>query len=283
MTLQPGSYAMPAVYPTTASPVTSHTPGWPHWNHWRRASRANRPGKTNGTDLPGYRPPVKRRIILLANLNAPWLRSVNPSSPTPALPTKQRSIRFEFALNLDFLPPNPLRGSNALPHLVKLLPLPYSTGRNRMAIKCKQSVCGTGGPWLWKPTAPAFAAPATPYWGNNRTVIIGSISNAEPQAPMTYSTDPASPFYQAVKQVYDVSQTLIDDQKAMARSGVMYRRFFTRSLVKHPAAGYPYPEIIACRCCVVLCAHRSRCQRRPDQLLPVEVPVFCGTSHYLYP
>lgn len=33
---------------------------------------------------------------------------------------------------------------------------------------------------------------------------------------MTYSTDPSSPFYQAVKQVYDVSQTLTDDQKAMA-------------------------------------------------------------------
>lgn len=72
---------------------------------------------------------------------------------------------------------------------------------------------GTG---LWKPTPPAFANPVTPYWGNNRTVVTGSISNAQAPAPIPYSTDPSSPFYNAVKKVYDVSLTLTEDQKAMA-------------------------------------------------------------------
>jgi hypothetical protein len=72
------------------------------------------------------------------------------------------------------------------------------------------------GPGLWKPTAPSFLPPATPYWGNNRTIITGSIANTQPAAPMAYSTDPSSSFYQMVKQVYDVSQVLTDDQKAMA-------------------------------------------------------------------
>lgn len=72
------------------------------------------------------------------------------------------------------------------------------------------------GPGLWKPTAPAFTAPATPYWGNNRTVVTGSTGGTQPAAPVAYSTDPSSAFYQMVKQVYDVSQTLTDDQKAMA-------------------------------------------------------------------
>lgn len=72
------------------------------------------------------------------------------------------------------------------------------------------------GPGLWVPTAPAFASPSTPFWGNNRPVIAGSIDNTQPAAPINYSTDPGSAFYQMVKQVYDVSQTLTDDQKAMA-------------------------------------------------------------------
>ncbi len=72
------------------------------------------------------------------------------------------------------------------------------------------------GPGLWKPTPPAFSNPATPSWGNNRPIITGSTTNAQPAAPVAYSTDPKSAFYQMVKQVYDVSQTLTDDQKAMA-------------------------------------------------------------------
>jgi hypothetical protein len=72
------------------------------------------------------------------------------------------------------------------------------------------------GAGLWKPTAPAFAAPATPYWGNNRNIISGSLNNTMPGATVSYSTDPSSPFYKMVKEVYDVSLTLTDDQKAMA-------------------------------------------------------------------
>lgn len=68
----------------------------------------------------------------------------------------------------------------------------------------------------WVPTAPTFAPAATPYWGANRTIISGSIEGTQVAAPPAYSTDPASPFYQMVKQVYDASQTLTDDQKAMA-------------------------------------------------------------------
>jgi hypothetical protein len=72
------------------------------------------------------------------------------------------------------------------------------------------------GPGLWKPTAPSMAAPLTPYWGNNRPVIRNSTKHSMPAPPPVYSTDPSSPFYRMVKQVYDASLTLTDDQKAMA-------------------------------------------------------------------
>jgi hypothetical protein len=69
---------------------------------------------------------------------------------------------------------------------------------------------------LWMPTAPAFAAPSTPYWGNNRSVVAGSILNTMPPAPVSYSAQQGSPFYQMVKQLVDASGNLTDDQKAMA-------------------------------------------------------------------
>jgi hypothetical protein len=72
---------------------------------------------------------------------------------------------------------------------------------------------GTG---LWEPTPLGFGAPSTPYWGNNRTIITGSISNTPVNGLAPYSTDPESPFYKMVKQVYDASLALTDDQKAMA-------------------------------------------------------------------
>lgn len=72
------------------------------------------------------------------------------------------------------------------------------------------------GPGLWKPTPPAMSAASLPYTGLNRTVIAGSINNTMPGAPYAYSTDASSAFYQMVKQVYDVSQTLTPEQTSMA-------------------------------------------------------------------
>jgi PAP2 superfamily len=72
------------------------------------------------------------------------------------------------------------------------------------------------GPGLWEPTPPAFANAGTPYWGNNRPIIAGSIDNTQPGAPIAYSEDPKSPFFQMVKQLYDASQNLTPDQTAQA-------------------------------------------------------------------
>jgi hypothetical protein len=72
------------------------------------------------------------------------------------------------------------------------------------------------GEGFWKPTPPAFANPATPYWGNNRTIIKGSTFGAIAENPIQYSIDQNSEFYAQVKEVYDASLVLTDDQKAMA-------------------------------------------------------------------
>ncbi|MBC7902404.1 MAG: vanadium-dependent haloperoxidase [Gemmatimonadaceae bacterium] len=72
------------------------------------------------------------------------------------------------------------------------------------------------GDGLWVSTPPAFALAGTPFFGKNRPVVEGSTSNVQPPAPPAYSTDPKSEFYKMVSQVYEISLTLTDDQKAMA-------------------------------------------------------------------
>jgi hypothetical protein len=76
------------------------------------------------------------------------------------------------------------------------------------------------GPGLWVPTPPAFAAPYGPYWGNNRLLFANSLSGSAQQAPPSYSTDTASDYYKMMKEVYDVSQTLTQEQTAI---GLYYR------------------------------------------------------------
>jgi len=68
----------------------------------------------------------------------------------------------------------------------------------------------------WKPTPPAFANPATPYWGDNRTIVKGSTYGAIVQNPTPYSTDPNSFFYKMTKEVFDSSIDMSDDHRAIA-------------------------------------------------------------------
>jgi len=72
------------------------------------------------------------------------------------------------------------------------------------------------GPGLWVPTPPAFAPAAVPYWGNNRLMVANSLDGVDPQAPPVYSEDPNSDYYKMMKEVYDASQLLTDEQKAVA-------------------------------------------------------------------
>lgn len=76
------------------------------------------------------------------------------------------------------------------------------------------------GPGLWQPTAPAFATAFAPYWKNNRQLVVGSFDGADPPPPPAYSTDPSSDFYKMAKEVYDISQTLTPEQRAI---GLYYR------------------------------------------------------------
>jgi hypothetical protein len=72
------------------------------------------------------------------------------------------------------------------------------------------------GPGLWEPTPPNLAKAVGPFWGNDRPIIAGSGDNAQPAAPLSYSEDPTSAFYQMVNDLYTASKNLTTDQKNWA-------------------------------------------------------------------
>lgn len=71
---------------------------------------------------------------------------------------------------------------------------------------------------MWEPTPPAFQSiPLLPYWGNNRPFLAANVSSAcMPPAPLPYSTEATSLFYQEGMEVYTISQNLTQDQREIA-------------------------------------------------------------------
>jgi len=72
------------------------------------------------------------------------------------------------------------------------------------------------GEGYWEPTPAAFAPANVPGWGNNKTMLPGSIAGTIPGAPIAFSKDPGTPFHTMVNEVYDISQSLTDVQKSIA-------------------------------------------------------------------
>lgn len=68
----------------------------------------------------------------------------------------------------------------------------------------------------WRPVAPNPTTASAPYWGLNRLFVPGSTNNTASSPPPAYSTDPNSAYFQMVKEVYDISQTLTSEQIATA-------------------------------------------------------------------
>ena len=70
----------------------------------------------------------------------------------------------------------------------------------------------------WVPTSLVRQqqTPLLPNWGKNRTFALDDGACILPPPP-AYSEDPASAFFAEAKEVYDVSRTLTDEQKLIAR------------------------------------------------------------------
>jgi len=162
-------------------------------------------------------PDPAKKYFYPANVNAA-LASINKAMfPNASAADKAAIDSLEAALKAEFLTEETesiVNASAAFGKAVAQVVFNWSETDGYKNASAPYTIqVGTG---LWKPTPPTFANPSTPYWGNNRTVINGSLSNTIVSGLPSYSTDPTSSFYQMVKEVYDASFVLTNDQKAMA-------------------------------------------------------------------
>lgn len=71
-------------------------------------------------------------------------------------------------------------------------------------------------PGNWKQTAPAYMAGVEPNWNKIRPLTMERADQFKPVPPPPFSRDSSSAYYQDVRYVFDVSQKLSGEQKAIA-------------------------------------------------------------------
>ena len=74
----------------------------------------------------------------------------------------------------------------------------------------------TSDPTRWVPTAPDYADGLEPYWSKMLTMGLDSSSQIEADPFPAYSADKNSPFYKEMKEVYDISKNMTDEQVDIA-------------------------------------------------------------------
>jgi membrane-associated phospholipid phosphatase len=68
----------------------------------------------------------------------------------------------------------------------------------------------------WAATAPAFAKPLLPYWGENRPFVLKSVKDCPAPPPPDYSEEASSAFYKSAQEVYNISQAATQEQRQFA-------------------------------------------------------------------
>jgi hypothetical protein len=70
---------------------------------------------------------------------------------------------------------------------------------------------------FWEPTPPDYPDPLDPYFGTMRTLAVDSANQFKPRAPLPFSKEKGSPFYDQNMQVYVISKSLTKEQELIGR------------------------------------------------------------------
>jgi hypothetical protein len=68
----------------------------------------------------------------------------------------------------------------------------------------------------WYPTPPEYMAAVEPYWNTVRTFFISRADQFRPSMPTTFSEEKDSYFFKQLKEVYETSKQLSEEQKLIA-------------------------------------------------------------------
>jgi hypothetical protein len=75
----------------------------------------------------------------------------------------------------------------------------------------KFSVTQTAGRWV--PTPPAYMDAVEPNWARLRPFVLDSAAQFAPAPPFAFDTTPGSPYFKQVREVYETSRALTDEQR----------------------------------------------------------------------
>lgn len=78
----------------------------------------------------------------------------------------------------------------------------------------KYTVTSEAGRWV--PTPPAYMDAVEPNWARLRPFVMDSSSQFRPKPPLAFDMKEGSPFFQQVKEVYDATVNLSEEQRAIA-------------------------------------------------------------------
>ncbi|WP_420456022.1 vanadium-dependent haloperoxidase [Rubrivirga sp.] len=71
-------------------------------------------------------------------------------------------------------------------------------------------------PGAWQPTPPAYIEAIEPYWGELRPFVLDSVGAYRAPPPSPFSTAPGSAFFQEVREVYDETTDMTDEERLIA-------------------------------------------------------------------
>lgn len=71
-------------------------------------------------------------------------------------------------------------------------------------------------PGRWLPTPPAYMDAVEPNWATVRPFVLASADQFRPVPPVPYDMTEGSEFYRLVREVYDVTQALTEEQRGIA-------------------------------------------------------------------
>lgn len=89
-----------------------------------------------------------------------------------------------------------------------------SDGYNKLSTYTRYSPRKEEG--YWYPTPPAYMAAVEPQWETVRPFFLDSAAQFSPPPPAPFSKDTTSSFYRQMKEVYEVTKSLTEEQREIA-------------------------------------------------------------------
>jgi hypothetical protein len=171
--------------------------------------------KLNGFDKMPLPDPSKKYDYTLAASEAFFkvARNVKVFS-VDSLKNYEKSVYDNYKANLDEATYN---ASIAFGDTIAAVVLKRAKADGYFESRGKKKYLGSNEPGQWRPTPPDYLDGVEWCWNTMKPMVLDSASQFAPVSPPIYDTKPGTPFYNLVKEVYDIDKNLTAEQKLIAK------------------------------------------------------------------